>query len=326
MNKTKITLLSIGGVALVATLALAYLIYGALSEKSENSEEIENLRSDADRLIRLKIYPGPAAVEATKENRKAYDEWYNLAHGLASAGDRKLEETTPASFKAFINEEAKRMSDLPGSENGRFVKPDFAFGFDEYINKGKLPAVADLKRLQREWNDISVFLGVLIDAGASSVFELQLAKAAVEEEENVPKRDKRKKKAKKDESADQPDITRFDIAFTAGAEAIVRILNDIAANPRFLVAESMSFGHSPDELAERLGAKTVQQKETGSRRRRRSERAAEQRRTEEDESAPTGVVTDPASAQDFKVRMKIAVYDFRTRAEDGTAEADKEVK
>ena len=320
MNKTKIILISIGGVALVGTLALAFMIYSALSAKSESGEELDYLESEAGRLTRMKIYPGPEAVKATEANRKAHEDWQQLAMALASAGDQKFEETTPASFKAYINEEAKRLADMPGTADGRFVKGDFAFGFDEYINKGKLPAAADLKRLQREWNDISVFLGILIDAKASSVTELQLVKAAAEEE-NAPKRGK--KKAKKTDASAQPDITRFDIVFTAKPAALVKVLNDIAANPRFVVAESMSFTRTPDELADKLGAKTVKKQE-GGRRRRRSEAAAAEE-SGEDDSKLTGVVTDPASVTDFKVTMRVAVYDFRTKAE-AAAENEKEDK
>lgn len=317
MNKTKITLISIGGVALVGTLVLAYLTYSAFSAKSESVEELEFLGSEGGRLTRMKVFPGPEAVDATVANRKAYAEWTENAMALASAGDQRFEETTPASFKAFINDEAKRFADYPGSVDGHLVKGDFGFGFDEYIHKGKLPVATDLPRLQREWNDISVFLGILIDAKASSIVELQLVKQAVEEEDNT--RRKGKKKAKKSDESAKPDITRFDIVFTAGAEALVKILNDIAANSRFVVAESMSFARVTDEIAGKLGEKGLKKQE-GGRRRRRSEAVAEEAASADGE-AMTGMVTDPATIPDFKVAMKVAVYDFRTKAK---PESEKE--
>lgn len=310
MNKTKIILISIGGVTLLATLALAYFIYSAISAKSENSEELEYLESEASRLTRMSVYPGPEAVKATDDNRKAFADWSELAMGLASAGDQRFEDTTPASFKAFINDEAKRYAALPGSADGHFVKGDFGFGFDEYIHKGKLPAAADLPRLQREWNDIAVFLGILIDAKASSVSELQLVKEEVKEEE--PRRGKRKRQQKKTDEEAKPDITRFNIVFTANPDALAKIFNDIAGNARFVVAEEYSFLRSPDELADKLGDKSSKKQEAGGRRRRRAETVQVEETT--DDAKSIGVVTDPATVTDFKVSMKVAVYDFRTKA------------
>lgn len=308
MNKTKIILISIGGVTLLATLVLAYLIYSAVSARGESSEELEYLESEAGRLTRMSVYPGPEAVKATDDNRQSIAEWSELAMGLASSGDQKFEDTTPASFKAFINDEAKRYAVLPGSADGHFVKGDFGFGFDEYIHKGKLPAAADLPRLQREWNDISVFLGILIDAKASSVSELQLVKEVKEEE---PRRGKRKRQQKKSDDEAKPDITRFNIVFTASPDALVKIFNDIAGNARFVVAEEYSFLRSPDELADRLGDRTAKKPEAGGRHRRRAVTIQDE---ETDDTKSTGVVTDPATIADFKVSMKVAVYDFRTKA------------
>ena len=53
MNKTKITLLSIGGVALLGTLVLGFLIFNTWSGKGEKDEEISLLEDDASRLTSL---------------------------------------------------------------------------------------------------------------------------------------------------------------------------------------------------------------------------------------------------------------------------------
>ena len=45
MNKTKILLLSIGGVALLAAAVLAYFIWDAFSAKAESAEELDYLES-----------------------------------------------------------------------------------------------------------------------------------------------------------------------------------------------------------------------------------------------------------------------------------------
>jgi len=317
MNKTKIILISIAAVVALGTAVLAFLTYSAISARSESGEEAEFLETEARRLAGLKVYPGAESVKATEDNRKAYESWRDLALALASAGDQKFEETTPASFKAAINEDAKRIAALPGSIEGRFVRNEFGFGFDEYINKGKLPAAADLPRLQREWSDISTFIAILTDAKASSIVEIQMAKAP-EPEEAAPRRTKGKAKAA--ETATR-DITRFDIVFTASPEALIKVLNDIAANPRFIVAESCAFARTPDALSEKLGEKSAKKTE-GGRRRRRSETVAEEPAA--DAEASVGVVTSPEAVEDYKVTMKVAVYDFRTKSGAPAVKEDQE--
>lgn len=312
MNKTKIILLSIGGASLVGTLVFGYLIYSAWSDKGEKDEEIGYLEEDAARLSGLDVYPSQEAVKATDANRKAYADWCELATAVASTGDMRFEATTPASFKSFINDEAKRYSEMPGKVSDRFVKADFGFGFDEYILKGALPAAADLPRLQREWYDVSTFVNILVDAKASSVAELSLIKETAAEESAAPARGK-KKRQKKTEDEVKPEITRFNIVFTASPSSLVAVLNAIAANPRFIVAESVSFVRERDEIGEKLGEKSAKKREDSGRRRRRA--AAEEVSAEPENEKLSGVVTDPVSAPDFKVTMRVAVYDFRTKSE-----------
>ena len=309
MNKTKITLLAIGGVSLLGALVFGYLIYSAWSDKGAKDEELGYLEDDAARLSGLEVYPSQEGVKATDANRKAYADWCELATAGASTGDMKFEPTTPASFKSFINDEAKRYSEMPGKVSGRFVKADFGFGFDEYILKGALPSATDLPRLQREWYDVSTFVNILVDAKASSVAELSLVKEVNEEPTAVKGKKKRRQKKADDEM--KPDITRFNVVFTASPSSLVAVVNAIASNPRFIVAESVSFVRESDEIAEKLGEKSAKKRDESGRRRRRAAADAEAESEAEDAS---GVVTDPVRAPDFKVTMRVAVYDFRTKS------------
>ena len=75
MNKSKTILASVGGVALVASLALAYLIWSALSDKGDKTADLESAIAGADRLSRLPVYPGPEGIKAYKENAETYAAW-----------------------------------------------------------------------------------------------------------------------------------------------------------------------------------------------------------------------------------------------------------
>lgn len=322
MNKTKIILLAIGGVAVVGTLALGYMIYSSWAAKGETDEELGYSEEEGRRLTGLAVYPSKESVKATEANGSAYDEWCKRATGLAAVGDHTPDAQTPASFKSFLTDEAKRYSEMPGTVAGHFVKSDFGFGFDEYVLKGALPAAADMPRLQREWYDVSAFLNLLVDAKASSVSELTFVREEAKQEQSGRGR----KTAKTDDNTVKSDVTRFNIQFTASPVALVAVANAIAANPRFMVAESMSFVREQDEIAGKLGEKSAKpQENTGRRRGRRPANAAEAASGNED--AQTGIITDPAKAPDFKVTMRVAVYDFRTKSMPAaTAEKKEESK
>lgn len=180
-----------------------------------------------------------------------------------------------------------------------------------------------MPRLQREWYDVSTFLSLLVDAKASSVSDLKFVRGEEKKEQPV----KGKRNVKQEDEAEKPDITRFDIVFTASPVSLVSVVNAIASNPRFIVAETMSFVREMDEIAGKLGEKSAKPQETAGRRRGRRQMAAEASASE-NENAQTGIITDPATAPDFKVTMRVAVYDFRTKskatAETETAETEEE--
>jgi len=326
MNKSKIILASVGGVALVASLALAYLIWSALSDKGEKASELEGALQTADRLARLPVYPGPEGIAAYKENAGTYETWREGAVKIAAAGDVFFEATTPPAFKAFLADEARRLSSLPGAVDGRIVKPDFPFGFKEYITGGELPAQENLARLQREWHDVSTVVEALAKSGVSEIVDIVVKSGApvVKEEEQPKKGKKGKKPAKQQETAEAgPDVTRIDVAFRSSPAGLVKVINEFIVSSRFVVVDQFSFVHERDDIAEALGGgdgKKQQEAAAGRGRRGRRGRQVEEAASNEEVEKVSNVVTDPISASLIKVDMSFSVYDFRS-LEGGAAES-----
>lgn len=319
MNKTKIILLSIGGVTAVGALVLAYMIWSAWDEKSECAQDYESACDSVSQLMSgvkagegEKVYPGPKSVRAIDENRKRYAEWTDDSTELASVGDKKFEPTSPASFKAQLVEDARRLSALPGSVAGKFVKQDFGFGFNSFIVGGALPKEEELPQLQREWNDVLLLLDTLAESGATAVEQVEVKRVAAPKED---KQAKGKKKAKaSDTEARKPTATTVALQFDAPSEALVRVLNALTANSRFVVVDSLTFVRASDPIAEKLGGdakKSDGAAARGSRRQRRGA-AAQQTAEKPEDDKKHGVITDPQNAPDLKVAMQVSVYDFRT--------------
>ncbi len=326
MSKPKIILITIGGVIALATIALAVMIWMAFSGRSEQVEELDISRSDAERLVRLPIYPGPAGVRALESNRTDFASWTASARELAARGDKAFERTTSPAFKTFLVEDARRLSELPGAVEGKLVKAGFAFGFAEYISGGVMPKEEDLPRLQREWYDVSTVIKALAVTGVTEIAEVTLqVRPKAEEDTNMTRKNKRKNKAKVEVDTSEPNVTRMSVTFKARAQGIVNAINAIAASPRFIVVDDLSFYHETDELQAALDG---DKKEEGASSSRRSSRRRRSSTTTEapkpsfganatDDAAPqtnaVRVVSDPARVAPFKVTMTFSVYDFRTK-------------
>ncbi len=325
MSKTKIILIAIGGIIALATIALLVLICIAFSSRSEQAEELDISRSDAERLVHLPIYPGPAGVRALESNRMDFVSWSTDARALAARGDQAFERTTPPAFKTFLVEEARRLSELPGTVEGKLVKPGFAFGFAEYISAGVMPKEEDLPRLQREWYDVSTVIAALAVTGVTEIAEvtMQAEPKASDEDARKTNKNKRKNKAKVEAAASSlPNVTRFTVTFKAQPQGIVNAVNALAASPRFIVIDDLTFFHETDALASALdGDKKDEANSRRASRRRRSAVSSENAtgfgaangEGANSETNAVRIVSDPSKALPFKVSMRFSVYDFRTK-------------
>ncbi len=329
MNKTKIILAAIGGVCGVAALVLAYLIWDGLSQQDETREELETMRDAIVKHVKAAVKPVKSSVDAIEEQRKAYAEWTVEAQALAVRGDKQFEPTSEAAFKQFMVAEAHRLSELPGGVEGKLVKAGFPFGFQQYILDGAMPPAADLKKLQRQWDDVTTVVSTLANSGIYALVSITIkegASAAPKAEEaqqgrNANRRNRRQPKrevAQQKESDDEPDVTVMAVEFLTRPAGLVATLNSFAVNERFCVVDDFRFVREKDDLLEALGGeKKTEAAQPASRGRGRGRRAAfvqeEEQQDDDDEISKKGqLVTDPLKASLLKVGMTVKIYDFKS--------------
>ena len=328
MNKSKIILASIGGVTLVVSLALAYFIWSAMSEKGERLDELDGAEQSLASMMRLPVNPGPEAIKAYKDNAETYINWKDDAKKLVTIGDMIFEPTTPPALKAFMVEDARRLSSLPGGVDGAIVRPDFAFGFKEFVLDGNMPAEADVAKIQREWYDMSIVVETLAKSGVIELTDLTLTSAAPAQAAEQPADGNRRQrknakpaaKAKTAEQAEGPAVTCMRLEFRAMPPALVAVANNLMVSRRFIVVDDLTVSRERDELGEKLGGDPKKAAEAqGGRGGRRGRRGRQEESEESAESdAQTGVVTDPQTAPALKVSMLVSVYDFRSLEADKT--------
>ena len=346
MNKTKMILAITGGAIGLVVLVLAFLVWQAFSEKTAaiegdfeaGTDGLEAVESRAMTLSRKAVYPSAEGLAAVEANQTLVDEWRKESLALAARGDKVFEATTPAAFKTFLVSDAKRIAELPGAVSGRFVQPDFAFGpFKDYIAEGKMPAEAELKELQRKWDDVAAIATTLSKCGVSELVDVQFAVVNREEGKGKREEDKRdargkgdKRKGKSNNQTIKQSINSFSYVFTflARPSAFVRALNELTACARFTAVDDFSFARSEDAIAQALGGdeKKDDQSAASGRRGRRGRRGsgeAASRPLEEDEKSEqkNGVITDPFSDAPLKVSLTVSVHDFRSLEESGEADS-----
>ena len=327
LSKNQIVMLSIGGVALVASLALGYLAFGAYSAKSEASENAERDSAAVRSLLGAAISPDVSSVAAVNKNRDSLAGWTEAAISTASAGDRALAtDVNEAAFKQKLVDEARALSELPGGVGGKIVKPDFSFGFPDFVTGDKLPEKEKLPQLQRQWADIRTLVETLQACGIVELVRIEptLVKQP-EVAEQQPKETKRRNRRRKADEEAKPAYTeeKYAIDFRAKPAALVKVVNALATSQRFIVVESLDFARESDMIGKALGEgdkKGAAEQQTVRQRRRR--RGAEQPEFGADAAAPDaaaetdkGIVNDPDKEDPFLVKAVVLTYDFGSAAQ-----------
>lgn len=340
MNKNKIVMCSIGGVALVASLVLGYLIFAAYTEREEMLEDLESSVSAVQRINSAAISPEQASVEAIEANTKNLTVWAAEAKHIASRGDMLFDASiSPEAFKRQLVDEARDEASRPGGVEGKIVKDGFAFGFKDYISGGAMPEREKLAFLQRQWEDVKLITKLLSDAGVIEIVDITIGEKKLPEPEAEQKRGARGKKAEPVVKP-QSDEQRFDIKFLARPPAFVRAVNALATAQRFITIDALSFGRAEDALAAALGEKGASAAAAGGGggrgrgRRGRGAAVAVEAAPEEGGDADSGprkkgLVVDPRTDVPFTVTMTLTTHDFgdgEDAAQERAARAEKQAQ
>lgn len=335
LTKNQTVMAAIGAVALIASGVLGYMVFSAVSAKSLTEGELEGAVSSVRRLYGSEIIPEKDSVNAVKANGNAVSSWREAAIDTAAAGDIAISaDVNEASFKQKMVDDARIMAKYKGAVAGAIVAPDFAFGFKEFITGSELPERSRLPRLQRQWADIGIIVSLLADSGIDEITAIAPVQEQVKKvEEDKPKSRRRNRRVQKKTEEEKPAFTKetYEIAFRARPAALVKTVNALVADERFIVIDTFSFERDKDLIS----AAIVEDKKDASpsrrsRRRGRAREEADENKDEAAEAVKKGPITDPTLEGPFTVKMTLTTYDFGTagggaapKAEETTAKEDE---
>ena len=332
MSKNRLILAATGGIIAVLALAAAagaYISYSAkvaAVEGDEESDGLEAVVAKVQRFARASVYPCQKSVKELDESSEKVAEWLKSVRSVAAAGDRVYSKTTPAAFKTFLVNDAKRLSSLPGEAGGHIARAEFAFGpFKNYITGGEMPSEQKLPELQRTWDDIATLIEMLSAAGISELIDIQskVEEKKVEKEPDDPAARRRarrqKKKANAVKAGEENKVQGHSVAhsyvfvFSARQHSLVKVVNAFATSERFITVDDFSFRRATDVIADAFAVDEKKaENSSGRSRRRRREASVISETPQEDAKAAGGIVTDPQRDQPINVTMTLTVHDFRS--------------
>lgn len=316
LTKNKIIMISIASVSAIAVIVIAVMSLGALSAKSENVESISFAEGTFAKYGKSKITPSESSVKAIESNSVQLVKWHDIALGSVSKGDMAFaEDVNEAAFKQKMIDEARKLSKLPGQNNGAIVADGFTFGFDAYIGGGELPEKSLLPLLQRQWFDIKLFVNLLSAAGAEEIKSIKINSKPLADAtaENAVKA---KGKKKSEEQKPLCSQESYALEFIARPGALVKAINAFATNERFMIIDSMEFSRESDIIGTALSSsdKKTDGANAQSKKHRRSRRTQESQETAVSAKVKkTGFVTEPSKEAPMVVKLQIITCDFGSK-------------
>lgn len=338
-TRNKIIMLSMGGIVAVVLVVAIVMVLSTLSEKAELDESLMMAEGTFRKYSKAEISPTQEAEKALKENYTVLSNWFESARAEASVGDTSANSAmNEASFKQKMVDDAREFSKLPGTAGledgakGSLVKSGFGFGFPQYITEGNLPPRETLDALQRQWADITLFVGVFAKAGVSEITRIDVlsqARIPAPQVEQV----QRQVRGNAKKAVEEPLCIeeKYMIELTAKPNSLIKILNELQSSKRFIIVDSLEFARQTDTIAAAIagdGAKAGDGNSQGRRKSRRGRRQAAEVEENSDEGVTQikkkGFVVEPRRETPFTVKLTLVTCDFGTAGATKATESSKE--
>ena len=349
MSLSKQQIVGIGCGCAFQTVAgiLGYLLYDAASERAKvevGDEEMGEPGLEAAKETfmgynRAPVFPSQESINSVNSNKSQYVAWYTTTHGVAARGDY-AEPAVPednSAFKDRLKAEVDRMAKFPGGVDGHIASAECRFGFEKYLGEnGILPDQKDVPLLARQLATIGRAVDILAAAGVFEVQSIQRPdpKTVTVSDDRNEQQPKGNAKGAKGQAGPSETCLEYKFAVRARPAALVKMLNSLSADARFMVVKNFSFRRpeAADMILTSIAAKESAESKSAdassgrSRRRGRSRDPQPALGAEEPEKKQGRLVVDPELDAPFDVVFTLAVYDFGGEPAPAPAQDGKEAK
>lgn len=325
INRQQGIVIGVGAVLGVACLVLGALFFMALSTSSGAAEQRDQAYEQLKALYQAKVFPSDANIKRIKEDQVVLEAWATEASNVLSRAAIRVEDLSPVRFKQELQQTVRELV-AEKSPAGKFVTPDFKFGFDRYMDSDSLPQKSDVAQLAQQLKLIHLVVRELFasnigkltvverdvfeadaadkKSGSSSATPRRSAAAAARRPGQTPATGA----AAAETDAMSPVLStmltrqKFTFGFQAKPSALIAALNRLAAMDAFLVVSGVEFIKAEDSIL------------IAEQRKKEAAKAAEEAKTSAASvTAPPGdrTVTDPGREPPLNVKLSVDVYLFK---------------
>lgn len=284
MDRSKIILCSIAGVAVVGLVFFGYLAFASHSKAMEMVES----RDTAANSIR-KIYKDSSPFPSQENAREVRSNMEQLTfvrseltNILASRNIPRTKFTpTPSFFVQRLQKLAtKKIEDAPIVDGSKVIAEDFTFGFERYVGQNpSMPQEGEVTRLFQQLVVVDELIDALFEARVSRILEITREVFEAKESNARESRGRSRAAGRRKVRAPSPSknhCQHFSVKFLARQEAAVAFINNLAKFKYFVLVTDVSFRKIKEDV--RLpGAKDEESLGDFSDRERRSSRKSSRR-------------------------------------------------
>ena len=276
MKRHQVILIVCGSLVAVVCLGVGWLLFSALSAKNEAADARNQAYSELRQIYGAKVFPSEANIVRVREDEKALNAWLASASNVVHKGDLTIGHESPTGFKKLLLDTVRALGNQPGAVNGKIVASGFNFGFDRYLGDSViLPAADQVDRLTRQLAIVETICKelyaakiVALDEVARETFEEKDGSEKTQSEQPVAKPKKRRAREENSgRSARAAAVThsegrsselftkqRFTFQFKARPDALVEVLNRLAAMELFVVVAETEIRKTDDMLTKPAGS------------------------------------------------------------------------
>lgn len=279
MKRHQVILIVCGILTALVCLGVGWFLFSALSAKNEAAEARNQAYSELRKIYGQKVFPSKENIERVKEDEKALTAWLTTASNVVHKGDLVIGQESPTGFKKLLLDTVRSLANHPGGVSGKVVASGFNFGFDRYLGESTiLPEKDQVDRLARQLSVIETICNELyaakivsLDAIARETFEEKGASEKKVQEDRPSNRPKNKNRRSREDvsgrgakasaaqggavhDSDLFSKQRFTFQFRARPDALVEVLNRLAAMDLFIVVAETEIRKTEDPLVKPASA------------------------------------------------------------------------
>lgn len=308
-QKQKIVFGALAAVIALGIAGIAVMLVQSSGRAAAALEARDSAKSQLDAIYRSPMFPSQENRRIVEGDKEEIGKWLAAVSNSLHRGDIQVNETmTPSMW-------IKTVEDMRRKFGTRQTGDSFAYGFEQYLGAGKLPAQADVARLAKQAEIIKTIMTELIEGGVLKITRIsrpvfEAADASVQAEQVSTRRGRaargvQEQTAEKKESAEAVLAgglavrQRYTVEFTATPTALIETMNRLMAMPLFTVVSDFEIkGPSLKKGSQTAAAQS------------KADPAAENA-AYKDLPHEARVVSDPLMGDPLQIRLDIDVYTFQ---------------